>query len=518
MSARNPIVLGAALIMSGMAMLGFTDNFVPVIAAEGGVWQFHLLRTAMALPLLAGAAACSACRCGRGGRAVAVRCAVQAAAMLLYFGSLPLMPIAQAGAALFTAPIWVLLFSAALLRAADRAAADTGGGGRLRRGAGHAAPGSGEPQPGHADADGGRRALRASNLMTREWCADEPVGGAARRVLRRAGDRRGGGCCSCSLLRRRRRRGRGGAVPGRGWAPPRDGADSGPRSRRSARWSRWGSSARGYQTGETSLLAVFEYSFLVTASFWAWVLWGERLDGRLATRHRADRRLGRDHRAGRRARRSRSGGGVGGLEAAVEALARAASSRSRSGGAKRGPWAAASASAISTARGGAEDVEPGERAARPGHEAPAEDRADVALADVGEHALLQGAHRLERLDHREAVLDLDQRRLVGGAAARGRGAPARGPGACPCRRRRRSRRPPCGRAGPGRRARTARRRPGSRGRRRPSRPWSPWRSSPRGRSRSRRPAAAARAACRAAWRRSRSAPARPPRRPCARPR
>jgi drug/metabolite transporter (DMT)-like permease len=35
--------------------------------------------------------------------------------------------------------------------------------------------------------------------------------------------------------------------------------------------------ARGYQSGETSALAVFEYAFLLTASFWAWALWGETL-------------------------------------------------------------------------------------------------------------------------------------------------------------------------------------------------------------------------------------------------
>ena len=35
---------------------------------------------------------------------------------------------------------------------------------------------------------------------------------------------------------------------------------------------------RGYQSGETAILAVFEYSFLITASFWAWVVWGQQLD------------------------------------------------------------------------------------------------------------------------------------------------------------------------------------------------------------------------------------------------
>jgi drug/metabolite transporter (DMT)-like permease len=32
---------------------------------------------------------------------------------------------------------------------------------------------------------------------------------------------------------------------------------------------------RGYQLGEASAVAVFEYSLLVFASFWAWVLWGQ---------------------------------------------------------------------------------------------------------------------------------------------------------------------------------------------------------------------------------------------------
>ena len=56
MPARNPIVLGATLIVAGMVLLGFTDNFVQVIAREITVWQFHLLRSLMALPLLAAVA------------------------------------------------------------------------------------------------------------------------------------------------------------------------------------------------------------------------------------------------------------------------------------------------------------------------------------------------------------------------------------------------------------------------------------------------------------------------------
>ena len=35
---------------------------------------------------------------------------------------------------------------------------------------------------------------------------------------------------------------------------------------------------RAYQVGEASYIAVFEYSFLIFASFWAWVIWGDVLD------------------------------------------------------------------------------------------------------------------------------------------------------------------------------------------------------------------------------------------------
>ena len=35
---------------------------------------------------------------------------------------------------------------------------------------------------------------------------------------------------------------------------------------------------RAYQVGETSYIAVFEYSFLIFASFWAWILFADGLD------------------------------------------------------------------------------------------------------------------------------------------------------------------------------------------------------------------------------------------------
>ena len=165
------------MIVAGMAVIGFTDNFVRVIAEDAGLWQFHLLRSAMALPLLAAAAsgvgmALRPRRLLGGGGALGV----QAVAMLLYFGSLPMMPIAQVGAALFTAPIWVLMFAAALF-------------GRPIGPRRMLAVGLGflgvlvmlRPDPANLSlvtlmpvAAGALYGL--SNLLTREWCADEPVG------------------------------------------------------------------------------------------------------------------------------------------------------------------------------------------------------------------------------------------------------------------------------------------------------------------------------------------------------
>ena len=65
--------------------------------------------------------------------------------------------------------------------------------------------------------------------------------------------------------------------------------------------------------------------------------------------------------------------------------------------------------------GRADDVEPRERPARPRREAPAEDRAHVALADVFQHALFQRADGLEHLREHQAVLDERQVGLLGGA-------------------------------------------------------------------------------------------------------
>ena len=106
------------MIVSGMMLIGFIDNFVQVFANYAGLWQFHLVRSVIAIPAIFVVARIA----GAGLKPISwrgsmLRTALITASMLLYFGSLPMAPIAQVGAGLFTSPIWVLVFSALFFRA-----------------------------------------------------------------------------------------------------------------------------------------------------------------------------------------------------------------------------------------------------------------------------------------------------------------------------------------------------------------------------------------------------------------
>jgi drug/metabolite transporter (DMT)-like permease len=95
-----------------MALFGLIDNFIRLAAETGGLWQFHLLRSVVALVILGIVAAALriSMRPLRPGRVVA-RSFLSSVAMVIYFGCLALMPISQVVAGLFTAPLWVVIFS-----------------------------------------------------------------------------------------------------------------------------------------------------------------------------------------------------------------------------------------------------------------------------------------------------------------------------------------------------------------------------------------------------------------------
>jgi len=105
---RTLAAFGAVLIYA--TVIGFTDNYVRVIAQDAGLWQFHATRTAMAFAILALVAVPMGLRLWpKRPRAVIARSAIHGTAMVIYFGALAFLPVAQVAAGLFTAPIFVLL-------------------------------------------------------------------------------------------------------------------------------------------------------------------------------------------------------------------------------------------------------------------------------------------------------------------------------------------------------------------------------------------------------------------------
>lgn len=113
----NRPVAAALSILGAMAVVGFIDSFVVIIAAEAGLWQFHLVRSLMSLPLILAVVTLGFGRIRPVSWAGVVgRSATLTLSMMLYFASLGVLPIAQVVAGLFTSPIFVLLLSALVLR------------------------------------------------------------------------------------------------------------------------------------------------------------------------------------------------------------------------------------------------------------------------------------------------------------------------------------------------------------------------------------------------------------------
>ncbi|MFN5997609.1 MAG: DMT family transporter [Paracoccaceae bacterium] len=105
---RTLAAFGAVLIYA--SVIAFTDNYVRVIAKDAGLWQFHATRTAMAFAILAVVAVPMGLKLWpKRPRAVLARSAIHGTAMVIYFGALAFLPVAQVAAGLFTAPIFVLL-------------------------------------------------------------------------------------------------------------------------------------------------------------------------------------------------------------------------------------------------------------------------------------------------------------------------------------------------------------------------------------------------------------------------
>ena len=276
----SPNRLGpAALAIGGYAVLiGYTDNYVRVIAAEAGLWQFHATRTLFGVVLFALAAPLFGLVLRpRNLRAVAARSAVLAAAMLVYFGCLAFLTVAQVAAGLFTAPIFVLIIGRVIyghpIGPFRVAAALIGFLGVVLVLGPTAAEGLGWASilPVLAGV-----LYAMANLATREWCAGES---AATLTL--------GFFVAIGLA----------GVVGMGllalWPlPVAEGADGfitrGP-VWPSTTFLFWtfvqalgsavavGLCIRAYQLAEANRVAVLEYVILPVSAAWGWLLWSETL-------------------------------------------------------------------------------------------------------------------------------------------------------------------------------------------------------------------------------------------------
>ena len=94
-SLPDRTLAAAALVLGYAVIIGFTDNYVRVIAEEGGLWQFHATRSVMAWMILLALMVPMGLRLRpRNLRAVVARSAIHGSGMLIYFGALAFLPVA----------------------------------------------------------------------------------------------------------------------------------------------------------------------------------------------------------------------------------------------------------------------------------------------------------------------------------------------------------------------------------------------------------------------------------------
>jgi drug/metabolite transporter (DMT)-like permease len=262
----------AILILAGMMTLGFTDNLVPFVSAESSLWQFHFIRGSLVLTALIAASAMGAgALWPQKPLAVFGRSLFQAGALLIYFGCIAIMPIGVVIAGMFTSPLFVVIISVVLQRRSV---------GRIR----WLAVGIGfvgvllviRPDPNAMDpvaflpvCAGLLYAIGA--IATRAWCEGEQTLTltawffALLTIF---------GAIGVLMLP-------SGGVPGaegfpvRGWMPVSSGMFAWYLALALGALIGIALIFRGYQMGEASDVAVFEYALLIFASFWAYVLWGQ---------------------------------------------------------------------------------------------------------------------------------------------------------------------------------------------------------------------------------------------------
>lgn len=274
----QPLV-AAALMLTGMAVIGLIDNFVVRIAEDASLWQFHAVRAAMALPMIALLAMLGLGRLrAKRPRNVLIRSGLFGFAMLIYFGCLAFLPIEEVVAGLFSAPIFVMVISALFL--GHRV-------GLVRWSAGLIGflgilmvlkPDAGEVQLISALPLVSAVLYALSALATRGLCEGEDT---LTLLFWFFGVLGLFGLIGLGLL----------TVFPQDVPQGPDGfilRGATPFSQTFLIWTTVqavasifavGCLTRGYQLGEASYVAVFEYSLMIFASGWAWILFSDTVDG-----------------------------------------------------------------------------------------------------------------------------------------------------------------------------------------------------------------------------------------------
>jgi drug/metabolite transporter (DMT)-like permease len=273
-----PVLVAACLGLGFAVIIGFTANFVRVIAAEAGLWQFHVIRTVMVIGILAVVARPLGLRLRpKRWRPVVARSALHGIALMIYFGSLAFLPVAQVAAGLFTAPIFVLLISRFVyghhigtVRVLAVALGFLGVGFVLGR---EAIAGLSLPalMPILAGAF-----YAMGNIATREWCAEETTETLTLGFFAAMGLLGALGLVVLTIAPLQVPEGTAGFLV-RGWVWPSPTFYWWTFVQAAGSRKGVGVGMGGDQIAAGSRVSVFEYLNLPMAAFWGWVLWGENL-------------------------------------------------------------------------------------------------------------------------------------------------------------------------------------------------------------------------------------------------
>lgn len=273
---RTLAALGGILVYAGL--VGFADNYVRIIAAHGGLWQFHAMRSAMIFGLFLVLALPLGLRLRPVNlQAVAARSLIHAIGILCYFGGLAFLPVAVVAAGLFSAPIFVLLISRFVYHqpiGPFRIAAVAIGfmGVILVLGpAGGELPGLATIVPILAGAF-----YAMANIATRQWCAGESAEVLTVGFFAMLGLMGLAGFAVLAVWGPAAPDGPDGFVL-RGYVAPTGTFLFWTFVQAVASLVGVVAMVKAYQLAEASRVSVFEYLVLPVSAAWTWVLWGEGL-------------------------------------------------------------------------------------------------------------------------------------------------------------------------------------------------------------------------------------------------